>query len=74
MTSLGARSEWYRETRRLAMKVARNGHGHPIFIRRFAEAAAQQVAVVLTRLTEVQLATLEGMKWLNRTSKSELAK
>lgn len=46
----------------------------PLFKDRVPEAAAQQLAVVLAWLTECQLATLEGMKLVKRTSKSELAR
>lgn len=38
------------------------------------EAAAQQLATVLAWLTECQLATLEGMQLVKRTSKYELAR
>lgn len=44
----------------------------PLFKDRVPEAAARQVAVVLAWLTECQLATLEGLEELKRTSKSEL--
>lgn len=45
-----------------------------LFRERDPEAAAQQLAVVLAWLTECQLATLEGMQLVKRTSKSELAR
>lgn len=47
---------------------------NPLFRERVPEAAAQQLATVLAWLTECQLATLEGMKLVKRTSKSELAR
>lgn len=46
----------------------------PLFRDRVPEAAARQLAVVLAWLTECQLATLEGLKLVKRTSKSELAR
>lgn len=47
---------------------------NPLFRDRVPEAAARQLAVVLAWLTECQLATLEGMKLVKRTSRSELAR
>lgn len=45
-----------------------------LFEDRTAEAAAIQLATVLAWLTECQLATLEGLEGVKRTSKSELAR
>ncbi|WP_139222951.1 hypothetical protein [Paracidovorax wautersii] len=47
---------------------------NPLFRDRVPEAAAQQLATALAWLTECQLATLEGMKLVKRTPKSELAR
>ncbi len=47
---------------------------NPLFRERVPEAAAQQLATVLAWLTECQLATLEGMKLVKRTSKSALVR
>ncbi len=47
---------------------------NPLFKERVPEAAAQQLATVLAWLIECQLATLEGMKLVKRTSKSELVR
>lgn len=46
----------------------------PLFKDRTPEAAARQIATVLAWLTECQLATLEGLEELKRTSKSELSR
>jgi hypothetical protein len=45
-----------------------------LFRDRPADVAAQQLAIVLMWLAECQLATLEGMRGLKRTSKYELGR
>lgn len=47
---------------------------NPLFKDRAPQAAAQQLAIVLAWLTECQLATLEGLELIKRTSKSELSR
>lgn len=51
-----------------------NDRSDPLFKDRMPEAAARQLATVLAWLTECQLATLEGLEAVKRTSKSELAR